>query len=237
MNEEAMTQDIQRGVLERLHREKISMHSRAYFGIRLVLLALLSIIALSLSAFVLSFIVFSIQQSGQQFLLGFGAQGVRTFVTLFPWTSLVFDIAVLFVLEWLLQSFRFGYRFSLFNLFVAVMVASGTLALIVNATPLHRALLDRADRGELPIVGQMYEDIRASHTQQGIFRGTVSTVQGNSVVITHNDLDRDSDDGTRTILLPPGSPAVHVGERVYVLGTPQGEQIEAYGIEQLSSDQ
>ena len=52
------------------------MRPRIYFLARVALLVLLAIGALALAMFILSFAFFSIHESGEQFLLGFGQHGL-----------------------------------------------------------------------------------------------------------------------------------------------------------------
>jgi hypothetical protein len=239
MSDANLQQKIQQKVLERLKRGDVRMHSRAYFLVRIILAAALSLLVLILSAYVLSFIAFSIHESGEQFLLGFGARGIETFFALFPWIAILVDIVLILVLEWLLQGFKFAYRISLLLLFGIVIVVSGLIASAIALTPLHLSLLGMADRNDLPVIGEMYESIRDSHDSQGIFRGSVTSIQDNVIVITHDDGDHDADDGTRTIILPIGysTSTLSVGDRVYVFGAATGTVIQAYGIERLSPDQ
>ena len=237
MNHQNTEQEIRDNVLARIRGGTVHMHSRAYFVARVAAAAALAVVALLLSAFVLSFIVFSITESGESFLLGFGRNGIVTFLSLFPWLTLAADIAILFVLQWLLQGFKFGYRIPLLGVFLAVLLTSGALAALVGLTPVHSALLDRADRGELPLVGSAYESIRESHADQGVFRGTVTSVQGNEIVISHDDADDDEDDGTRTVILPEdNSTEFHEGDRAYVFGTDDGEVVEAEGARRFDDE-
>jgi len=226
-------------VLERLRRGDLRMRSRTYFIGRVVLAGALSLFVLLISAYVLSFIAFSIHESGEKFLLGFGVRGVETFFALFPWLATLVDVALIFILEWLLQSFKFGYRISLLLLFGVIVVTSGLVASAIALTPLHMSLLGMADRNDLPVVGEMYEGVRGSHEGQGVFRGTITSIQGNEITITHNDGDHDADDGTRQIIVPAGysTSTLSIGGRVYVFGAATGTIIQAYGIEPLSPDQ
>lgn len=238
MNEDTLQQKIQKGVLEKVRAHRVRVRSRAYFIIRATAVVFVSLLVLAFSSLVLSFIAFSVHESGEQFLLGFGAQGVAVFLGLFPWLPLCIDLLLIVLLEWLLQGFRWGYRFSLATLFAVAFACSVVLALVINATPLHSALLDRADRGELPVVGNLYESIRNSHEPQGIFRGVVASTSDGEILIAHDDGDHDADDGERTVMLPPGTPPPHVGQRVYVFGNSAGQQqVQAYGVEPLSPDQ
>jgi hypothetical protein len=239
MNDENIQQKIQQKVFERLTRGNVTMRSRAYFVGRAALAILVMLVVLALSAYVLSFIMFSIHESGEQFLLGFGERGLTAFLKLFPWGTLIVDIALIFFLEWLLQSFKFGYRFSLVAVFWAVVLASMIIAALIGLTPIHNDFLEMADRGDLPVVGEMYESVRGSHEEQGVFRGTIVAIQGDTITITHEDGDHDTDDGTRTVTLPSGysTTTFSVGERVYVFGTQGSTTIQAYGVDHLSPDQ
>ena len=102
-------------------------------------------------------------------------------------------------------------------------------------TPFHTILLDKADKNELPIFGEMYENIRMPHEDRGEFRGVVVAIATSTLTITHNDLDRDVDDGTRIITVPQGFDAspFHIGDRVYVAGNIVSDTITAYGLEKF----
>ncbi len=155
MNENDLQQKIREKVLERIKRG-VPMRSRAYFVVRAAASAVVSLLVLALSAYILSFITFSVHESGEQFLLGFGGRGLQTFFVLFPWLPTTLDIVLILFLEWLLQGFRFGYRLSLATLFGAVLVISTVAAALISATPFNGQLLGLADRGRLPIIGQVY---------------------------------------------------------------------------------
>ncbi len=234
MNKES---DIKEKVLTKIGHGDVRKHSHAYFVVRVVIVAAFTIIALVLSVFVLSFAIFSIHESGEQFLLGFGKEGMITFFSLFPWTILFMDIVLFALIEWLLRRFKFGYRIPVLRALFGIVVFAIIGGIIVYLTPLHLTLLRLAEQNELPILGEWYEEIYASHADQGVFRGTIGSIQGNEFVIFHNDLDHDVDDGTWTVIIPNGFDilTLRVGERVYVAGTPiQPGVIQAYGIQPLS---
>jgi len=214
------------------------MRPKYYFVLRLVSTITIGFLTLIVSVFVVSFVLFSVHESGEAFLLGFGKQGILTFISLFPWALVVVDIALVVFLEWLLRGFKFGYRFSLLAIFIGIFLLSIVLGVIVNFTPLHQTLLGEADRGALPFGNDVYESLRDSHANQGIFRGTITSINGNQIVITHNDGDFDADDGTRTITLPStNSLSFKINDRVYVFGTSTDKTVGAYGIKKLSPEQ
>ncbi len=140
-------------VLEKVRAGKVQMHSRTYFIVRMGGTALLAILTLLVSVLVVSFIFFSIHESGELFLLGFGSRGVLVFLSLFPWFSLIVDIGLLFLLEFLLQGFKFGYRTSLLSIFAGILLVSVVLGIIFDFLPVQSTLLERADSGQLPVFG------------------------------------------------------------------------------------
>ncbi len=228
--------DIKTKVLEKIRSGKVHIRPKAYFVAQFILITLLSFVALALAVFVLSFVIFSLRESGEQFLLGFGERGVLTFFILFPWTTLIIDILLFLAIEWLIRYFKFGYRMPILRVFLGVIVLAFLGSIIVNLTPLHKMLLDRADRGVLPLLGEWYETIHDSHAKQGVFRGTIFSIQGNNFVISHNDNDLDADDGTWTVTAPLGfnMTNIHVGDKVYVAGNAAQGTVQAYGIQILA---
>ncbi len=226
---------IKESVLAKIRTGEISMRPRLYFILQALLIAVLMLFTAAISAFALSFILFGLRESGEQILLGFGVRGLVTFATLFPWSALALVVLLLILIEWLMRYFRFGYRRPVLRAFGALLTGALLIGLAIDATPLHPFLLSQADRGELPIIGELYESIRAPHRDQGIFRGVITEIQGTQLTVTHDDNDRDTDDGTWTVAAPQGYVvgALHVGELVFVAGTPTGSStLAAYGIEE-----
>jgi hypothetical protein len=236
MNDTHSTDSIQQAVLEKVRAGKVRRRPRWQFMLRIFATLAVCVLLLILSAFVISFIIFSLHESGEQFLLGFGWHGIEVFFQLFPWLQAVAVLILLAILEWLLQGFKIGYRVPLLNIFLGVIGISLILGVIINFTPLHGVLLGAADRGHLPILGEPYEHIFDSHEGDGVCRGTVVSVGTNSFTIYHNDYDNDADDGTFTVHIPPGSalPLPHVGDNVLVFGDPEpGGYLEAEHIQTL----
>lgn len=225
--------DIKTKVFEQIRSGDVRIRPRAYFVAQIIFIVLLSIIAIALAVFVMSFAIFSLHESGEQFLLGFGIRGVLTFFVLFPWLAFIADIILFALIEWLFRYFKFGYRIPILRAFLAIAIFAFLGGIFINLTPLHSALLNRADRGRLSFLGEWYETVHESHVAQGVFRGTVTSIRGNTFVISHNDNDRDADDGIWTVIVPPGfNPAgIHEGDKAYVAGSAASATIQAYGIQ------
>ena len=226
-------------MLQKIREGRISMRSRAYFLARLILTSVLVVVTLLLSLFVVSFIVFSVQESGEQFLLGFGQKGLQTFLILFPWFTSSVAIFLLIILEWLVHSFKFGYRIPMLRIFFGIVIVAVVGSALVSLTPLHSTLLEKADNNQLPLIGAVYEEIHDSRAPKGFFRGEVRSVATSSFVITHNDRDRDADDGSWVVVPPPefDMKTITVGKKVYVAGETEKETVSAYGIHEFEDEE
>ncbi|MDR3547612.1 MAG: hypothetical protein P4M11_04960 [Candidatus Pacebacteria bacterium] len=228
------TDSIQQAVLDKVRAGKVRRRPRLYFVARLIAIAVVSVLLLIMSALVISFVIFSIHESGEQFLLGFGLRGIEVFLVLFPWLYAVITLGLIFLLERLLKGFKFGYRIPVINVFLGAIGISIGLGILISLTPLHSALLGAADKDDLPVLGDAYEHIFTPHDDQGLCRGQVISVGTDSFVIQHNDRDHDPDDGTFNIVIPSGSQLSlpHVGDNVIVFGHPaMNGSIEAQNIQ------
>ena len=208
------------------------MHSRAYFLSRAALVGAAALIMLAGALFALSFLFFSVHESGVGYLLEFGEHGIGAFVALFPWTSLLIFIACVVVLEMLVRRFDFSYRFPLLRIFLWLLILGIVGSTIIGFTPLHASLLSAADKDELPILGSWYEQVHDSHVEQGVYRGDITAITATYFVISHNDTDRDSDEGTWSIVPPLGfsTSTLTIGEKVYVAGQIKNNIVYAYGV-------
>ncbi len=223
MSKQSLQNSIRENVLEKIKTGEIRKLPRAYFVLRIIATLFVGVLLLAGSALVASFIFFSLHESGEQFLLGFGLQGVAIFLKLFPWLFLAFDLLLVFLLEWLLQGFSFGYRIPLLNIFVSIVLASVVLGGVISLTPLHQELLHLSDKHELPIFAPAYEHIFDSHDDDGVCRGIVASVATSTFELTHTDMDHDAStaESTFTVPIPSDiSPSMlKVGQRVLVLGS------------------
>src|ERR1035437_124356 len=226
------SEDIKNIVLKKIRQGNIHMRPRIYFIIQIILVIAVALVALIASTFVISFTFFSIHESGELFLLGFGIRGLFTFLSLFPRFTLLVTIILIFILEWLLRHFKFNYRVPILNMFLITLLTTLIIGLLVVATPIHTSLLDKADKGELPIIGELYENIHIPHENNGEFRGVIISIATSTITITHNDRDSDTDDGVRTVLVPQGFDVsrLHMGDRIYVAGSIASSTITAYGL-------
>jgi hypothetical protein len=218
---------IRQSVLEKIKSGKVRRLPHAYFIARILATIGVGLLLLLVSAFIFSFLLFSLHESGEHALLGFGPSGIVTFFILFPWPLVLIDVGLLFLLEWLLQGFKFGYRIPLLNVFIGIFTISTIAGFLINATPLHTYLLHKADNNQLPVVGGAYEHIFDHHDIDGVGRGLVVSTTTDGFVIQHNDHDHDTDDSSIVVAPAPGVvlPIVKPGDRVIIFGQPQADGV------------
>jgi hypothetical protein len=150
METEKLQNDIKNQILEKIKSGEVNMKPKYYFILKLVALALTVFLTFILSTMLVSYVIFSIKISGQVFLLGFGAKGLYHFFIALPWFILFLDLVLIFFLDWLLKSFKFGYNSSVMFLFVVTLVSITVLASLINSTSFHRDMMIRAEGRGLP---------------------------------------------------------------------------------------
>jgi hypothetical protein len=226
---------ISKSVLDTIRSGSVRRRSHTFFMLRMVAVVLLISLLIILSVFVASLVLFTLHESGEQFLLGYGVRGVQMFLGLFPWGFLALDLLALAGLEWLLRDFSFSYRIPVLPIFAGLLAASIAIGAIVSVTPFHDQLFRQQRTHGLPVVGAAYGHILDRHDEKGLFRGVVTEVGTSSLIMKHDDLDKDPDDGVYHVSLPmsvEGGP-VQVGDRVLIFGHIGTNGIEAEHIRAL----
>jgi hypothetical protein len=239
MNNEnqSMNKDLRDSVLGKIRSGELTMRPRAYFVLKIALLAFLALLVFITTAFLASFLCFDLHESHRLELLGFGEQGLFAFFTIFPWTIFFADIALLAVFEVLFRHFRIGYRKPFAYIIGGTLVVLVGASLVLCEMPLHSSILGLEESGHLPVIGGMYAETRRSSPDQGVFRGTVTSVASSTFMIIHNDGDRDWDEGNCTVFVPHNFDiqSLRPGDQVLVAGSYEGNRIRAYGIQRIGN--
>jgi hypothetical protein len=132
-------------VLKRIDADNIQAYPKAHFTVRMILLIVIAVLILLVSICLFSYICFDVRMSGD----------------VFPWTSLVLDIILVGMLQWLLRNFRFGYRIPVLYLLLALLVVTGIAGYVVyRETGFNEMLLREADQNRLPPpLENLYESV------------------------------------------------------------------------------
>jgi hypothetical protein len=236
MNNDQQKKNFRERVLESIKENKVEVYSKAHFTFRIILLAIVAVLTLAISVSILNFIFFSVRISGRGALLDFGSQGFWFFLQVFPWLPLVFDVALIAVLEWLVRKFRFGYRRSVLYVFLALFAVIVSLSIFLSqGTGLNDALFQQGGPGQPPgPFGALYDYARRPPQNGDMCQCTITAINGDT--LTANDVNTPTLT-TLTIIVPPGylaTSSLKIGDTVFVAGDRIGSTtIRALGIGSL----
>jgi hypothetical protein len=219
-------------VLKDIETNDVKAYSKAHFVFRMVLLIVIAVVVLLISIFLFNYLFFTLRTSGRGSLLEFGLRGLIPFIVFFPWLLLLLDIFLIFILEWLLRKFRFGYRTPVIYLLLALMAVSISAGYFIDrVTGFNEALLRDADAHSLygPF-GDFYENANRPPIEDSMCKCVITSIQGNII-----GAEGVTENGTTslTIITPENYPALtslKVGDIIFVLGTRTASQtIQAFG--------
>ncbi len=231
---------IKEQIFEKIKSGEVNMKSKYYFLIKIILLAVTIFVTFLLSAFIVSYVLFSIKTSGNVLLLGFGARGFYHFILTLPWIVLCVDILLILFLDWLLKSFRFGYNSPVLFLFIGTLASITLLAYLINLTSFHNSVMRMSEDRRIPVAGDFYKGLKKSHGGQGVFLGEVISINGTSTFYAkYSDYDRDVDDTVR-VVLPDGFSVYSIylspGDHIFIAGDKNLDEIRAYGLRKLTEE-
>ncbi len=221
-------------ILKKIESGEVRMTSKTYFMLRVALLIAVLFLIIAISSFVVSYILFAIHVSGKLLLLGFGLQGILVFLSTFPWGFLLIDIILLFVLEWLLRYFRFCYGRPLLYLALGIFSVTSIAGAGIYATSIHDSLFMQARDKKLPVIGGMYSGLQKTSHENGLFRGVVVEIEGNTIVM--KDFDHDTPENALFLVTvsPDMANVIQIGDVVFVAGTINKDKITAFGLKKTT---
>ncbi len=229
-----MTDTLRDKIMGQIKTERIVMRPRLYFTLQIVAVAAVAFLVLSMSIFIFNFILFSIRINSHEAFFAFGPRGIAAFFWFFPWPFLVLDIAFIALLEWLLRTFKFGYRLPiLYVLGGILLVTFATGFALDRGTRFNDRIMVRAE-GEHrlpPFFKELYGGARRA-PHDGICRCTITEIGVGRLVVEDHHRNATT---TLTIILPANdaratSSNLQIGDVVFVAGDREGDVIRAFGV-------
>lgn len=180
-------------ILHKIQNKEISVHSKTFFRLQWLAFAILVLAICLVSVILCSFILFTIEVTGQPHLIDFGTQGVMLAFFIFPWMLFFVDIFLIMLLVSLTRHTSFGYKIPGIYVLLSVVCIIGVSGYIVESkTTFHKNMLIRADTKRLPLIGSMYQNVRRAPPRgYEIYRGIVIDAGEGFVLVT---LDTDRED-------------------------------------------
>lgn len=237
MKEDNIKNNIEDTVLKKIECGEVSMKPKSYFVIKAGSLVFFTVLIFITSAILVSFLIFTLSNRGDLFLLSFGKKGLFKFFLMFPWYLLLINAFLLFFLDALLRKFKYGYHSPLVYLFLGTLVFVTVFSFLINFTSFHDRMSDFIRRNHVPFAGDFYDDIRKSHRERGVFRGRVSFIGEDYIILKPSDFDSDAR-GDLKIYTPKGMDPrsfISMGEEVFIAGdVATGTEVISYGIHKMA---
>ena len=225
MNNENHSSSIHERVESAIRSGQVKARSRFVIGLQILSVLLTAAAALSVSVLTLSFVLYSVFESGEAFLLGFGWSGIGIFLLLFPWTLLAIALLCIVLFQWRLSYLVPSYRVPLVILFGLLLV--GVIGLGYLFTPLHTSLSKHIHEKNVPLLDELYENIYESREGYGVYRGFIVSVEETGFHFIRSDKDADRDDMPRFVLIPHLTQQFHIGDEVFIVGKQEDGVIRA----------
>ncbi|MFZ2523183.1 MAG: hypothetical protein WAW92_02240 [Minisyncoccia bacterium] len=237
-NEENQKKEIELSVLSKIEQGEIKMTPKLYFVAKAGALIFVAFAIFVISSILVSFIIFSLLNRGDLFLLSFGTKGIYKFILLFPWYLLSVGAFLLVLLDYLLRRFKYGYNSPLAYLFLATLVFVTLFSFLINFTSFHLRLEKYVKANNIRFVRDMYGNALRSHREKGVIKGVVSFVGDNYIVVSSSGSDLGLSDEEYKVYSPSGmSPGnfVKIGDEIYIAGDiATGTEIISYGIQRMT---
>ena len=222
-------------LLHQIRTQEISMRPRVYFTLQMIALAVVSFFILVLSIFIFNFLLFTIRINSHDALLGFGPRGFEAFLFFFPWELLVLDVALIVALQWMLRTFKFGYKTPAVYLLLGLLGASMLFGFALDrGTLFNDHFLDEADRHHMGPFGDLYGHARRPLPPgEGVCRCIILDIQGSTLTVQDSRSTT-----TLTVVLPSDdvratSTGLQIGDIIFVAGDLDNGAIRAFGLRKL----
>lgn len=225
-------------ILNKIESNEIKIETKLHFTLKAILLILVILSILAISIFIFNFILFNVRISNQESLLAFGPRGILAYLRFFPWPMFILDLILIVVLQWIIRSFKFGYKtptlYMIFGIMILVLLFG---SLIDRGTDLNDRILRRADQERLmKPFGRFYGSAhKMPPLESGICKCIVTSIENNILTVK----DTNGEGKEFKVLLPMNdlratSTAIQVGDTVLIAGDKEGDIIRAFGLKNLS---
>jgi hypothetical protein len=219
-------------LLSQIKDGKVHMTPRVAYVAQLVALAATSIAIVVVTVFIVNFIFFSMRIAASETLLMFGTHGALSFLYFFPWPLALLDVGLVFLFQWLIRKFKFGYSVPILYVVGTLVVGAFAIGLVIDrGTSFNDAVHERRAHLPPPLRG-LYEGAEHSFPRgSGICRCTILSIVGDTLTVEDTRIGTT----TLTVILPANdrhatTTGLSVGDTVFIAGEEDGNSIRAFGV-------
>ena len=205
---------MKKDLIDTIKNGRIKMRPRSYFITRSVVALIGTIVVFFVILFMITFIVFALQENGGSFATHFGFAGWGIFLESLPWSMLFLSLALALILWILLRRYAIVYRQPFLYVLLALAIVTSLASAFISESAIQGEIFHYAFQNHIPVVSGVYELETAPAND--IYRGHVAVLATSSFILT------DETGHTSTILLIPAAM-----ERFSMLG--RGDYVVIFG--------
>jgi len=140
MKNEKQKNSIKEQILDKIKKGEFKMHPKFYFFLKAIVVTIIVIILIVIIVFLISFIVFSSENNGAQFLIGSGFKGILSAIYLLPWIFVLIVLIAIILIEKLIKRYKFTYKRPLIYSLLFIVIFGAVCGLIIHKTFLHQGV-------------------------------------------------------------------------------------------------
>lgn len=226
--------NLKQNILKKIKTGELNMKPHWHFVLKGLLMVVGIIIVALCVVYLLSFILFTLKQTGVGFAPLYGFRGLSMFVLSSPWLLIVFAAAFLALLYILVSKYSFSYQQPLIYSMVGIVLLVLVGSFAINQTSAHRNLQQFAEHNNVPGLAPLYRGI-TNDRPENITPGIITELNTAGFVM---QTDRSNQ---FTVLVSERTKSrrgatYDVGDVVFVFGEESDETIKAIGIRPAPRD-
>lgn len=214
-------------ILDKIKNGELDMKPKWHFVLKSALLLLGTVITALLAIYFLSFVFFTLRETGVGFSVLYGFKGISLFVIHSPWILISATAVFIGVLYLLITHYSFSYQKPLVYSMVGVVLFALVGSVIVEQTTMHKQLQQYSEQMEVPVFSPMYRGAKTSPSENIVYGEILEVNEGGlrvqsatgevAVAITENTRQKPGDE-------------YQPGTHVIIFGEKDGDRIEAFGV-------
>ncbi|MFA6136397.1 MAG: hypothetical protein WC705_03540 [Candidatus Paceibacterota bacterium] len=215
-------------VIEKIKSGQAKMKPKWHFVLKAVLF-ILGIILITLTIlYLISFIIFSLNQTGAIFAPSFGLRGFGIFMASLPWVLILVSGIFIIILEILVKHYSFAYKKPIFYSVLGILILVLAGGFIISRSGFHQKFFRDARNFKLPLAGPLYREFGMKKFDD-IHIGTIVKINEKSFVLENNRGEMLSVNILSNTRLSVDLD-LKEGDLVMVVGRRNGDIVDAFGI-------
>jgi len=220
-------------ILAAIDTGKVKMRPRWHFILQTSLIIVgVALISLTL-LFLISFIIFSLRNTGVWFAPSFGYRGIGVFLTSLPWLLIVLTVIFVVLLEILVKKYSFAYRQPLLYSALALVLIVTIGGVAIAQTPFHRGVMRQTFERHLPIAEPFYRG--GGMMGPGLIHaGSIEEITANGFILSSR-LGEDLNIITSPKAQFPAGYDLIEGDLIVVMGERSDDTVQAFGVREIEA--